>query len=460
MKANQCSWPYLAATLVALALFAASCGQGPAPGANLTVLEGVTLLDGTGAPALENAVLLIEGERVRAAGPAGQVEVPAGARKVNLSGKFIIPGLINAHGHVGGAKGMDSSPSVYTEENVVAQLERYLTYGVTAVMSLGSDQPLMYELRARQREGDLPGARVYTAGRGMMMKGSYGPAVIARAVETPEDVREQMREIAADRPDATKVWVDDGFGEQTKIRPELYRAFIEAAHEHGLKAYAHVYYLEDARALVEAGIDVLAHSIRDREVDDAFVKLAAERGVFLLPTLAREVTTFIYADPPGYLEDPFLTRHEDAEVVAALGSDDFVKTQRSNPHLAKYKAGLEVAKKNLKKLHDGGVPIGFATDSGPAGRIQGYLEHLELELMVEAGLLPAEAIAAATGGSARCMGVESDIGTLVAGRQADFVVLDASPLEDIKNSRKIASVWQRGVQVRGAILASLASLGE
>ncbi len=453
MNAKQNNWGSYVAVLVTLVLFSASCGQSPGLNTGLVALEGATLLDGTGAPEVENAILLIQGDRVRAVGPARDIDIPAGAQRVNLTGKFIIPGLINVHGHVGTAKGMKASPSVYTKENVVAQLERYLTYGVTAVMSLGADRPLMYELRAQQREGNLSGARVYTAGRGITMKGSYGPSDVAREVETPEEVREQMKQIAADQPDAVKIWVDDHFGEQPKIRPELYREFIKSAHEHGLKSFAHVYYLEDARALVEAGIDVLAHSIRDQEVDDSFIKLAADRSVFLVPTLAREMSTFVYADPPGYLRDPFFTRHEDAEVIATLASENFVKTQRSDPNLARYKEGLDVAKRNLKKLHDGGVPIGFAADSGPPGRIQGYLEHLELELMVKAGLSPAEAIEVATGQSARCLGVESDIGTLVPGKHADFVILDASPLVDIKNSRKIVSVWQMGNQVRGPILS-------
>ena len=305
--------------------------------------------------------------------------------------------------------------------------DRYLTYGVTTVLSLGSDQPLIYELRARQRQGNLPGASLFTAGRGFMMKGSYGPAEVAHQVETPEEVRRLMDELAARKPDAAKVWVDDHFGDRTKIRPDLYRAFIEAAHEKGLKAYAHVFYLEDARSLVEARVDVLAHSIRDREVDEAFIQLAKEREVFLVPTLSRELSTFTYADRPKFLDDLLFTRHENPEVVATLKSDDYVRKAKADPHLERYRAALPMAQRNLKKLHEGGVKIGFATDSGPPGRIQGYFEHLELELMVEAGLTPAEALTAATGTSAECLGQGKNLGTLTPGRQTDFIVLDADP---------------------------------
>ena len=437
--------------LILLTLLPISCEQAPREGTEITVLEGATVIDGTGAAPQENAVLVIEGQRIQALGKAGEVTIPESARRVDLDGKFVIPGLINLHCHVGSVKGLTSSAANYTEENVVTQLDRYLTYGVTTVLSLGTDPPLMYELRARQRQGNLAGATVFTAGWGFKMKGSYGPPDTPYQVETPEDVHRFMDELAAQKPDATKVWVDDHFGERTKIRPELYRAFIEAAHEKGLRTFAHVYYLEDARSLVEAGVDVLAHSIRDREVDDAFIQLATERGIYLVPTLARELSTFVYADQPDFLDDPAFTRHEDPEVVATLKSDDYVKKVKSDPHLGHYRASLEMAQKNLKKLHEGGVKIGFATDSGPPGRIQGYFEHVELELMVEAGLTPGEALAAATGQSAECLGQGNNLGTLAPDRQADFVVLDANPLDDITHSRRIASVWQRGVQVRGPL---------
>ena len=442
----------LAGALFLLSFLLTSCGEASPEESPVTVLVGATVFDGTGAAPQENTVLILEGERVKAVGVAGEVSIPKGARRIDLPGKFIIPGLIDLHCHVGSVKGLTSSPSNYTEENVVAQLERYLTYGVTTVLSLGADQPLIYELRRRQREGNLPGAGIFTGGRGFKMKGGYGPDDGAYLVETPEDVRRFMEELAAQGPDATKVWVDDHFGEQPKIRPELSKAFLESAREKGLKTFAHVFYLEDARALVEGGVDVLAHSIRDREVDEAFIQLAKERGLCLLPTLSRELSTFTYADRPDFLDDSVFTRHEDPEVIATLKSDDYVRKAKSHPHLEAYRASLKMAQKNLKKLHDSGVKIGFATDSGPPGRIQGYFEHLELELMVEAGLTPAEALRAATGTSAECLGQGENLGTLTPGRQADFIVLDADPLEDIKNTRRIRGVWQRGEEVRGPLL--------
>ena len=444
-------WLRPSATLASLIFLLGSCGPATEEGTQVTAIEGATVFDGTGAEPVENAVLLIQGETVTAVGKSGEVQIPEGAVRVDASGKFIIPGLINAHGHVGSATGLSSSPASYSEENIAAQLERYLTYGVTAMLSLGSDRPLMYELQARQQKGNLPGARVYTAGRGLGLKGGYGPSGVFREVETPADVLPHMEELAAEKPDATKIWVDDSFGTLPKMNPEIYRAFVRAAKEKGLKSFAHVYYLEDSRGLVEAGLDVLAHSIRDQEVDDAFVALARERGVCQLPTLSREFSTFIYADRPAFLDDPFFTKYEDPSVVQTLKSDEYVQQAQADANLSRYRANLEMAQKNLKKLHEGGVKIGFATDTGPPGRIQGFFEHVELELMVEAGLTPAEALKAATSASAECLGDEN-LGALAPGRQADFIVLDADPIEDIKNTRRITSVWQRGVRVRGPIL--------
>ncbi len=444
-------WLRPSATLASLIFLLGSCSPAPEEGTQVTVIEGATVFDGTGAEPVENAVLIIEGETVTAVGKSGEGQIPEGAVRVDASGKFIIPGLINAHGHVGGVKGLTDSPSNYTEEIVTEQLERYLTYGVTAVLSLGSDRPLIYELQARQQKGNLPGARVYTAGRGFAMKGGYGAGRVSREVEKPEDVLPHIEELAAEKPDATKIWVDDSFGTLPKMNPEIYRTFLRAAQEKGLRTFAHVYYLEDSRGLVEAGLAVLAHSIRDQEVDDAFIALARERGVCQLPTLSRELSTFIYADRPEFLDDPFFSKHEDPSVVQTLKSDEYVQQAQSNPNLSRYRANLVMAQKNLKKLHEGGVKIGFATDTGPPGRIQGFFEHVELELMVEAGLTPAAALKAATSASAECLGDEN-LGALTPGRQADFIVLDADPIEDIKNTRRITSVWQRGGQVRGPIL--------
>jgi imidazolonepropionase-like amidohydrolase len=168
------------------------------------------------------------------------------------------------------------------------------------------------------------------------------------------------------------------------------------------------------------------------------------RGVFLIPTLVRDESTFIYGESPGWLDDPFFQAGVSPEVLKALKSPAFVKKSRANPDLKKLKAAFEMAKSNLKSLSEAGVRIGFGTDSGPPARFQGYFEHRELQLMVEAGLTPMQAIVAATRTAAEILGADSEFGTLAPGKRANFLVLDANPLEDIHNTEKLVEVWQSG----------------
>jgi imidazolonepropionase-like amidohydrolase len=244
-----------------------------------------------------------------------------------------------------------------------------------------------------------------------------------------------------------KIWVDDHWGHYKKIRPELYKAIIEEAHQQNLRVMAHMFYLADAKGLVEAGLDGMAHSVRDREVDDALIKLLKEKNTFAVATLTREESTFIYAKPPAFLDDPFFSRWADPEVIKTLKDPAWGKKVRADPDFSKYSGQLKMGQKNLKKLFDARVRLAFGTDTGPPARFQGYFEHRELELMVQAGLTPAQALQIATLGSAECLGVERDFGTLEKGKRADVLLLDADPLEDILNTRKISQVWIGGREV-------------
>ena len=225
---------------------------------------------------------------------------------------------------------------------------------------------------------------------------------------------------------------------------EAWRAVIERAHEHGLRVAAHVFYLDDAKKLVEANVDFLAHSVRDTDVDQELIDGMLERDVCLNPTLMREVSTFVYESRPDFFDDPFFLQATDPNVIAGL--EDPVRQARiQNSESAQgYKAALEVAMRNVKALSDAGVRLAFGTDTGPVGRFQGYFEQLELERMVEAGLTPLQALVSATGDAAGCMEVSEDLGTLAMGNWADFVVLSANPLDDILNTRSIESVWIAG----------------
>jgi imidazolonepropionase-like amidohydrolase len=410
------------------------------------VLKGARLINGTGQPAIENSVLVIEGDHVVAVGNAGTVSVPSGADVRDVSGKTIMPALINLHGHLGlSSNGADSVAGNYTQENVLKQLNKYLSYGVATVASFGQDEDEIYKIRDAQRAGTLGGARFYTAGRGFLeYTGKAYPTDHRYRPQTPEEARADVRELAAHHPDFMKMWVDDGLGHGVKMKPAIYQAIIDEAHMQHIRVFAHEFYLGDAKALLAAGIDGFAHSIRDQPVDQDFIRTMKARGVFLIPTLVRDEVLFAYADNLKWLDDPFFKAGFEPAAMAMVRSPENVEKGRKDPDIAKYRAGLEMGKKNLKTLSDAGVKIAFGTDSGIPTRFPGYFEHRELQLMVEAGLTPMQAIVAATGTNAEILGGAKQFGTLESGKRADFLVLDANPLDDIHNTERLSAVWQSG----------------
>ena len=417
---------------------AAACGEAPVemtPG--LQAFVGARIIDGTGSPAIENGVLVVRDGRIEAVGAADAVEVPPDAEQMDVAGRTIMPGLINAHGHVNNVRGLEADASFYTEEHVESQLGLYARYGVTTVFSLGGDGPAGVAVRDRQRDNpDLNQARFYLSGNI-----PTGP--------TPEEAIEQADAAIELGADIVKIRVDDNLGASTKMTPETYQAVIDTAHENDLRLAAHLYYLEDAKGLLSAGADLLAHSVRDAEVDDELIAQLQETGVCYCPTLMREVSTYVYESRPEWFDDPFFLKEADPEVVAALEDPAYQESIQNRSSAQTYKAQLEVAKANLKTLSDAGIPIAMGTDTGPAARFQGYFEHGELALMVEAGLSPMQAIVASTSGAARCMQVDADLGSLEAGKWADFLVLGANPLDDVGNTDSLESVYIAGNAVPG-----------
>ena len=413
------------------------------------VLKGARLIDGTGRPAIENSVLVIEGDHVVAAGSVGTISIPKDAVVRDVSGKTIMPTLINLHGHLGlSSNGADSAVGHYTQENVVKQLNKYLAYGVGTVASFGQDEDPIYSVRDAQRAGTLGGARLYTAGHGFIeYTGKSYPNDARYRPQNPEEARADVRELAVHHPDYIKMWIDDNLGHGTKIPPPVYQAIIDEAHKQHIRVFAHEFYLADAKALLAAGLDGFAHSVRDQPVDDELIKTMKARGVFLIPTLVRDEVLFAYANNLPWLKDPFFLAGLEPGALAIIRSPENIEKGSKDPDIAKYRAGLQMAKMNLKTLHDGGVKIAFGTDSGIPTRFPGYFEHRELQLMVEAGLTPMQAITAATATNAEILGGAKEYGTLQAGKRADFMVLDANPLDDIHNTEKLSAVWQAGKTV-------------
>jgi imidazolonepropionase-like amidohydrolase len=267
--------------------------------------------------------------------------------------------------------------------------------------------------------------------------------------KTPEEARAAVDQVAAMRPDFIKIRVDDNLGATPKMPPAVYRAVIERAHQKKIRVASHMFYQADARMLLDAGADFLAHSIRDQEVDSETIARLKKRDVCLCPTLTREVSTFIYESRPAFFDDPFFRKEADQEVIKQLLDPERQKAMRQSKAAQQYKTALKMASRNLKKLADAGVRISFGTDTGPPARFQGYFEHMELELMAAAGLAPMQILNSATGDAARCMQMTGKIGTLEPGAWADLIVLEKNPLEDIRNMRSIRSVWIAGNRVPG-----------
>jgi len=443
---------------LALSLFIIAANQ--KADQQITVLRNVAVIDGTGKHVQQNRDLAIKGDRIISIKPAGSTP-PKGARAVDMSGKTLMPEMINAHGHLGLLKGTTMSSANYTEENIRRQLMRYEAYGVGAVLALGTDHDEIFALREASHQGTLAGATIYTAGTGFGVKDalpplSFGMDRVFRP-ESAEEARKEVRQLAAKKPDVLKIWVDDGWGQLPKMNPEIYTAIIQEAHQHRLRVASHVFYLEDARKLVSLGIDIIAHSVRDREIDDALLAEMKKRRVVYIPTLSLDEFAFAYQDAPEWLNDPFFQASLEPGVLQMITSPDYKEKVRNNPNTSKEVSALQIALKNVKKVHDAGIPVALGTDSGAQPvRVQGFSEHFELELLVKAGLTPMQAITVATKNAAEALRVNARYGTLEPGKKASFIVLAKDPSKNIVNTRTIIAVWKNGEKVNEGPLSTAA----
>jgi imidazolonepropionase-like amidohydrolase len=402
-----------------------------APG-GVKAFTGARVIDGTDRAPIANATIVVKDGRIVAVGPAANVTVPAGATRVALTGKTVIPGIINAHGHVGNTVGLQQGH--YSAENVMRDLKLYADYGVTTVFSLGDDQEAGFKIRDAQNVPSLDHARLYVA----------GPVL---APKTAEEARKQVDEVAAMKADIVKIRVDDNLGTTPKMAPEIYKAVIDESHKKNMRTAVHLFYLEDAKSVLDAGADFIAHSIRDKDVDDAVIAMLKRRDVCVCPTLTREVSTFVYETTPPWFSDPLFVKYQDAKTIEQLKEPARQAQMKSSKSAQRYKVALDQAMKNAKKLADSGVKLAMGTDTGPPARFQGYFELMELELMAKAGLTPKQVLLSATRDAARCQKLDRDLGTLEANKWADFVVLDADPLADISNTKKISDVYIAGNKV-------------
>jgi imidazolonepropionase-like amidohydrolase len=439
---------------------AVSCGIGTeAPGASdALVFRNFTLIDGGDHAPVPNAAMVVEKSgRISWVGPEADLKAPSGAKTTDLKGAFVIPGLMNLHAHLGNTIDLVQDSKFHTRASVEKDLKTYASYGVTTVLSMGTDQDTIFPVRNEQRAafaGESPStsrppmARVYTTGQGLMFKGGYGGlAGVNQPVGSPEEATAAVTAQLDKGVDFIKLWLDDELGTMPKMPAQISTAIIETAHKRNARVLGHIFYLEDAKFLASQGIDGFVHMVRDQPIDQALIDSMEQHGTWQMAgTLSREASMFAYGSTPPFASDPFFTRGVSAKTLELIRSPERQKTIAGNPNFRKYPAFFETAKANFKRLVDAGVPFALGTDAGPPGRFPGYFEHWELELMVAAGLTPAQAIDAATRRAAIFLGAE-DLGTLEPTKWADFVVLDADPLTDIRNSRKIRAVYISGTEV-------------
>jgi imidazolonepropionase-like amidohydrolase len=385
-------------------------GQAPAA-AGVTVFEGARVVAGDGRAPIENATLVVNGTRFVQVGRSGDVRVPAGATRVNLAGKTVMPAIIDTHTHLS-----------QTREALTDDLRRRAYYGVSAALSLGQDTgDLPFQMRAQTMPG---AARFFTAGRGITMP-EPGRTDAPYWITTEAEARKAVQELAARKVDIVKIWVDDRNGTYKKLTPALYGPIIDEAHKRGLRVTAHIFALEDAKGLLRAGVDAFAHGVRDKDVDEEFMALLKQRPNLVLgPNMPDRGV----AVDMSWLKD-------------SMPAAELQKLQAAATDRPEAQASFGIQARNLARMNAAGVRIVVGTDGNTP-----WAPHVEMADMVASGMTPAQVIVAATRNGAEFLKM-TDAGTVAAGKSADFLVLDANPLDDITNTRRIASVYLRGAAV-------------
>jgi len=372
-----------------------------------------------------------------------------------------VPTLISTHVHPGFQKGASYVAENFGRETVLNDLNRALYFGISVVQSQGIERgDVMYRIRAEQAAGTLGGAKLLLAGRGIGAPnagpGAAAYAGIAYEITTEAEARRSVEELAANRVDVVKIWVDDRNGRAPRLSSALYGAVIDEAHKRGLRANAHVFYHSDAEGLVAAGIDGLVHLVRDVEMSDALIAQIVARNVYMNANMSNPRRSTQVGIPAWLTRaDPMFAPLHESVAPELIGKIEASFRERDSQAAADARERYAILERSLRKLDAAGAKVVLGADTGVEDHPFGVAEHLELQAMVDAGMSPAHALVAATSRAAEYLHL-TDRGSLVAGKRADLLVLDASPLDDIVNTRRIARVFIGGVEVdRAALRAQL-----
>jgi imidazolonepropionase-like amidohydrolase len=450
-----------ALTLFLLAVLACSSpmvAQQDASEGGAMLFEGARLIIGDGTPPVENSAFIVENGKFTRVGRKGQVGLPKGGVRVDLTGKTVIPAIIDAHSHLGyyNEKTHNEQWTNYTRENLIEHLRRMAYYGVGVTYSMGNDGghgELPYDLQAHP----VPGATWFrTAGAGISTPGGGQGGARENSwthVTTTEEARKAVQELVARNPAIVKIWVDDRADRLppgktiAPMPPEISSAIIDEAHKHHLQVAAHITYLKDAKELLREGIDGFGHGVRDVDIDDEYIQLLKQHPNTFFTTVLPNRDGLA-----GFKEEdiPWIAETLPPSQVKRL--HELLAHQNPQGHLFPYAALTDaemwgVQSRNLRRINQLGLMrIAMGTDAGGGG-MMGWSAHAEIADMVASGMTPSQAIVAATKTAAEIIKLDDVVGTIAAKKNADFLILDANPLDDIVNTRRISKVYLRGEEV-------------
>ena len=420
-------------------------------------LTHVRIIEGTETPPVENGTVLMQDGTIVAAGR--DIPLPPNARILDRSGMSVLPGLISDHSHVGQLSGVHTGPQFYTADTITAELAQYRRYGVTTVTALGNNVPRVFDpMRKDAHMGLLP-VDLFGVDQGIGVPRGAPPVNVAPdqlfRPRSVDEARQDVDTMAAEGTDLVKIWVDDfDHSLPVKMDPGIIQVVVDEAHKKHLRVAAHIHDLDDAERVVAAGVDILAHGVRDKPVTPPFVAMLKERGIWYIPTLELDEATTAWADQPAWVKNPFTVAGLSTPLQQQINNPAWQAENKAGAKADFARASLAMNLQNLKILSIAGVNIGFGTDSGATPlRVPGIAEHRELALMVEAGLTPLQALHIATQGAATLLDLH-DRGVIGAGKRADLLVVAGNPAQTISDVDRVVETWENGSAVAGPILVA------